>query len=368
MTVEEALATVEAILGKESLNDLQEIIFRCCWEQKSYGEIAESCGYDADYIKYVGFQLWKKLSEAVGEKITKSNLRAALRRKTQLTNRLPDTKNMNNGSQIAEVNIHTIQNRKSEIQNRTDWGEAIDVSVFYGREGELATLKQWIIQEHCKLIAILGIGGTGKTALSVKLAEQVQEKFEYIVWRSLHNAPTINSLLTNLINSLSNRQETSLNQDISDKILQLLDYLQKHRCLIILDNIETILSSADTSGALSIPQAGHYREGYEEYGELFKRIGEIRHSSCLVLTSREKPKEVAALEGKTYPIRSLQLFGLATPDGKEIFTAKGNFIGSTNDWQTLIQSYAGNPLALKIVATTISDLFAGDIAKFLAQG
>ena len=34
----------------------------------------------------------------------------------------------------------------------------------------------------------------------------------------------------------------------------------------------------------------------------------------------------------------------------------------------LIEAYTGNPLALKIVAHTIVDLFEGEIAPFLEQG
>ncbi|MBW4431082.1 MAG: hypothetical protein KME28_04935 [Pelatocladus maniniholoensis HA4357-MV3] len=36
-----------------------------------------------------------------------------------------------------------------------DWGEATDVAVFYGREAELLQLQQWIVQEHCRLVALL---------------------------------------------------------------------------------------------------------------------------------------------------------------------------------------------------------------------
>ncbi|NEQ19850.1 MAG: hypothetical protein F6K28_10700 [Microcoleus sp. SIO2G3] len=127
-----------------------------------------------------------------------------------------------------------------------DWGEAIDVSVFYGRSWELATLERWIIQDKCRLVAMLGIGGIGKTALSVKLAEQLQGQFEYVIWRSLHNAPSLESLLTNLIDFLSNQQEVDLPEDSSYRISRLLYYLQKHRCLIVLDNAETILASPTT--------------------------------------------------------------------------------------------------------------------------
>ncbi len=389
MTVEEALVTLRAILGKESLNNLQEIVFRQSWEQKSYPEIAESSGYDDGYVKYVGFQLWKMLSVALGERVTKNNVRSVLSRwrshtpsekqkgsvHTARSHSSNDTSGELQATPAPKSTKPLPQEQESDITftssplptpysplphqaSRQDWGEAIDVSVFYGRAWELATLEQWIVQENCRLVALLGIGGIGKTALSVKLAEQLQEHFEYVVWRSLHNAPSLESLLASVIQFLSNQQETDLSNDVNYRISRLLDYLKKHRCLIVLDNAETILCNPTTPEAF---------EDYEQYSKLFKRIGELRHQSCLVLTSREKPKEVAALEGETLPVRSLQLSGLETAHGREIFRGKGNFSGSDNDWKALIQSYSGNPLALKIVATTIRDLFDSNISNFLSE-
>ena len=44
---------------------------------------------------------------------------------------------------------------------RVDWGDALAAPTFYGREEELAQLAQWVMQEHCRVISVLGLGGIG---------------------------------------------------------------------------------------------------------------------------------------------------------------------------------------------------------------
>ena len=391
MTVEEALAILDTTLDRKRLNDVQELVFRQCWEGQSYPEIADSSGYEPNYIKDVGYKLWKLLSKTLGESVTKSNLRSVLRRRyvtlqqvqaslletgESHTTTPTDTQNRDVNSQNTQDDLLSAapnlgDYRGKPINSRLDWGEAIDVSIFYGRTEELHKLRQWLLHDRCRLVALLGMGGMGKTALSVKLAEQVRGEFEYVIWRSLRNAPPVEEILANLIQFLSNHQEieAALPKDIEGRVSRLIDYLRASRCLLILDNVETILQSGDSSDGTSFSsRAGHYRKGYEGYGELFKRVGETRHQSCLVLTSREKPKEFALLEGETLPVRSVQLRGLLEKEGQEILRTKGLFSGSESDCKILIERYAGNPLALKIVATTIQELFAGNISEFLAQG
>ncbi|MHC5716896.1 MAG: WD40 repeat domain-containing protein [Nostoc sp.] len=240
-----------------------------------------------------------------------------------------------------------------------DWGEAIDVSVFYGRSEELVTLKQWIINDHCRLITLIGMGGIGKTALSIKLAQLLQTEFQYLIWRSLRNAPPIHELLNDVIKFLSHQQETTLPENLDGKISCLIEYLRAERCLLVLDNAESILSSNERAGA--------YRQGYEGYGHLLRSLGETDHQSCLVLTSREKPRGIRIKEGINSPIRSLILPGLTGGEGEKILAEKG-FCISESECQSLVELYAGNPLALKIVATTIYELFDGNVAQFLEQG
>ncbi|GAB1539273.1 NB-ARC domain-containing protein [Scytonema sp. NUACC21] len=241
-----------------------------------------------------------------------------------------------------------------------DWGQAVDVSIFFGRTEELSQLEHWIVNDRCRLIVLLGMGGIGKSSLSVKLATQIQTDFEFVAWRSLRNSTPLKDLLASLLKFFANGQPINLSQNTGDSIAQFLEHLRSHRCLIVLDNVESILASHEHSG--------HYQTGYEDYKELIKQVGETVHQSCVVLTSREKPQEITILEGETLPVRSLHLPGLSTGAALELVRTKSFFCGTDADWQELIQHYSGNPLALKIIATTIQELFDGDINEFRTQG
>ncbi|MDM8518814.1 caspase family protein [Anaerolineales bacterium HSG6] len=257
---------------------------------------------------------------------------------------------------------------------RQDWGDVPNVPVFFGRTEELATLEQWIVEDRCRIVAILGIKGIGKTRLSVKLgkggigktdlsltlAHGIQGEFDYVIWRKLFNAPPVTDILADMIKFLSNQQEINLPDKVEDQVSRLIHYLRQHRCLLILDNVETVLRGGE--------QTGQYQEGYEGYGELLRQVGELSHKSCLILTSREKPRDIARLAGKTKPVRSLELGGLNVSDGQKIFEDVGEFSGSDNEWRKLIEFYNGNPLALELAARHIDEVFFGDISEFLTEG
>jgi hypothetical protein len=370
MTVEEALAFLDTFLKQEHLSDVQELVFREVWEGRSYDEIAANSTYNEEYIKHVGSQLWQVLSRVLGEKVNKANVRSVLRRKVQEAHietkasvSLPlDTNNITNNGHNPQVDRLSVASnfRHSEVgttNKHQDWGDAIDVSIFFGRTAELATLQKWIVNDHCRLVVLLGMGGIGKTALAVKLAQQIQGEFEYLIWRSLGNAPPVKDILAELIQFLSDQQETNLPDTLDGRLLRLMHYLRSHRCLLLLDNAESILQSGYAGG--------RYRDGYEGYEQLLQCVGETSHQSALVLTTREKPKGLTAKEGETLPLRSLQLTGLPEVEGRKIFQLKGTYAGSQSEWKSVISHYAGNPLALKMVAPAIQDFFEGSLFKFV---
>ncbi|NJK66101.1 MAG: hypothetical protein HC789_04675 [Microcoleus sp. CSU_2_2] len=63
----------------KNLTNLEEDVFKGCWEDKDYHEIAEKVGYSTGHITGVGKQLWSKLSEALGKTVSKKTFRQPLR-------------------------------------------------------------------------------------------------------------------------------------------------------------------------------------------------------------------------------------------------------------------------------------------------
>ncbi|HEX6553157.1 MAG TPA: NB-ARC domain-containing protein [Ktedonobacteraceae bacterium] len=242
---------------------------------------------------------------------------------------------------------------------RVDWGEALDVPSFYGREGELTTLSQWVVQERCRVVSVLGMGGIGKSALATRVMHQVAEHFQVVLWRSLRDAPECSALLEECLQVLAPQPLREVPASLEGRLSLLLEHLRDQRALLVLDNLESLLSEGESRGRLL--------SGYEGYGQLLRRMGETGHQSCLLLTSREKPPDLHALEGRHTLVRSLRLSGLEAGACEQLL-AEHELRGSPEERARLVQAYEGNPLALNIVAETIADLFGGQIDPFLARG
>jgi WD40 repeat protein/predicted ATPase/transcriptional regulator with XRE-family HTH domain len=236
-----------------------------------------------------------------------------------------------------------------------DWGDSIDVPVLYGREAELATMRQWVLADGCRVVALLGLGGLGKTSLALTFAQQALPQFEVVLFRSLRNAPPPAEVLDQLIGAVST-QQANPPEATYDKIALLIQLLRARRCLLVLDNVETIIQSG--------PRSDEYRADYADYGVLIQRVGESAHQSCLILTSREKPAELAPLEGRTAPVRALTLAGLDERACQTILAEK-DIIGSAPEYAELARLYGGNPLALKLASEPIQAIFGGDVRAFL---
>lgn len=237
------------------------------------------------------------------------------------------------------------------------WIEAPDVDLFYGRADEVARLKQWILRDQCRLIGIFGMGGIGKTMLASKVGWEVGSQFRMRVWYSLLNAPPVTEILAICFEAFNVLVEPSTS--LNHQLRQFLTHLQQHRCLLVFDNVETILQD-------KTEPAGHYLPGYDLYGQLFRRLGESPHQSCVIITGREQPQEVTRLVGLNPYVRSLSVRGLTPQEGQQILQGKG-LSGSPTAWAKLMARFSGNPMLLSIVANTIQLNYEGQIEAALAD-
>jgi WD40 repeat protein/transcriptional regulator with XRE-family HTH domain len=238
---------------------------------------------------------------------------------------------------------------------REERGEAPDMLGFHGRVVELTALQNWVSREHCQLVAVLGIGGVGKSVLAARLAHMLAPEFEQVYWRSLRNTPPPYEWLGDTLGFLS--PEQALPSSEAARIALLAQLLRSRRSLLVLDNLEAVLRPGEC--------AGSYRDGYEIYGDVLHTIAHSAHQSCVVLTSREMPPELWQLVEAQGPVRALELGGLSAADSRALLDGKG-LRGDDDAWRTLVEWYGGNALALKVVGETIRQIFGGDLAAFLA--
>ncbi len=249
MTVEEALATIEAILEQGHLTKVQEIVFRQAWEGQSYGDIAKSVGYDPGYIKDTGSKLWKLLSEAFGEKVTKQNLQGVLQRAVQARTL---------GIKLGEA--ATLSPKSIFLQNLP----IRDFSMLIGRDREIQQLLDLLSFDsptHC--VSVEGIGGMGKTTLALSAAYQclqtpqqseqgLTSAFDAIVFTSakqhrltphgilprLKSEHRLRDLFRAIVRTF--HRPDLLLADFDEQLEQIQDLLGGQRTLLIVDNLETL--------------------------------------------------------------------------------------------------------------------------------
>jgi hypothetical protein len=343
----DAITILRKLLAEQSLNDVEEAVFRLSWRGLAYPQIAECLGYDHGYIRGVGFQLWRSLSEVCGKRVTKKNFKSVFEQRLQ---QFPDPVMTN------KLSSQPVSQRYERLSN------SLNEADFYGRETERATLYQWIVEDAAQLIGIFGLAGAGKTRLAIATAQVLKNQFDHIIWYPLGSAPSLKTLLEDLVNHFSDDDlfaQGDLSSNLDNDVFLILRYFQQRRCLLVLDQAEAILKRHSP--------CGQYRSGHETYGEFFKHIGELVHQSCVIVTSRETPFEFSHLAGDILPIRSLSLGELDVDACRSIVELKGNFSATPDIWEEFVNVYCGNPLMLKIAGAAIQDVFAGDIKKFLSH-
>jgi WD-40 repeat-containing protein len=372
MDIQEAIEwTDDRVFTKtgKHLDSLQRTILEGTLENQTYKQLSEDYHCSKDHAKRVASDLWKLLSDLLGEDVKKSNFKSILKRIefSNISNLGSDSTqifgNINICSETCsypkvQKNRTPTHSKNAKSQPRHDLSEAPEYdNCLYDRTDELTTLKQWILTENSRIVTVTGLSGMGKTTLARQLVEQIGDHFDYILWRSHRKFPTLNALKTNLIEFFSPTSPSENPSIISylQSRHSILDDLRSHRCLIILDDFQDTLTPRQF--------VGNYLSEYQDYGKLLTEIGRSPHNSCLLLLSWEQPIEIANLETENRYCKTLQLQGLGESAIQLLADRK---LTDQHKWPELIQLYSGNPLWLNIIASTIKNLFNDSVEHFLS--
>ncbi len=273
------------------------------------------------------------------------------------------------------------------------WNNAPTLSAFEGRSQPLAALKEWmnLPAKGIKLLAVCGIGGIGKTHLVRKLAEDVGSDFEVVVWLKLDKAEPPEDLLRSLQKMLqaaqSTGQSTALaspaHEPIGQVIEQIVDLMSQRRSFVVLDKFDAAFKSyltdkkrpSDETLTVQVSrqqQASLYAAEFKVYGKLLAAIkqsdgrSELSPKSCLILTSREKPKELLSFSATDAGGKLYTLAGLGSLEATKMLNSF-QLVGNDQAYWDLADHYHGHPMALRLAANTIKDVFDGSIQDFLDQ-
>jgi len=255
--------------------------------------------------------------------------------------------------------------RRSVRAPHVDPGAMPGRTSFHGRQHQLSALTTWLVDERCTLVVVSGMGGVGKTALAGELVHRLAQSsgssagFTRIIWRSLVNAPALTTLLDDWLRTLVSAPAERMPEDLDAKLTLLFAQLDHQRVLLVLDNVESIMATGD--------DIDDFRADFDPYRQLVERMAHGHHQSCLLITTREVPKAIWRLAVDYPHVCHLSLTGLA-PEAGTMLLRERAVKGDPAALHTLIDHYSGNPLALKLVAATVNDLYGGDSAAFLRDG
>jgi WD40 repeat protein len=235
-----------------------------------------------------------------------------------------------------------------------DLGQAPAVDEFFGRDAELAALRTSLSAGR-RIFIISARGGMGKTTLAARFATMVAENYEVVIWRSVYNCQPLVVLLRDLLGVLAPDRRFDHDVSSAEMLAHLLVQLRGRRCLLILDNLESLLTG-DGSGRFLPP--------YQDYADLLSLLAREDHDSSVLVTTREVPEAVAV---SSDAVQLMRLAGLNAEASHALIRSR-RLATSVRDGARVAEVYGGNPLELMIAAENIRVLYRGDVDAFLADG
>jgi predicted ATPase/DNA-binding CsgD family transcriptional regulator len=224
---------------------------------------------------------------------------------------------------------------------------------FIGRQTELEKLASLIADQRVRLITLLGAGGMGKTRLAQEIAQRHQDYFrDGVFFVPLAQLPESQTIVTTLMDVFKLQSRSDEN---AEKVIQAA--LQKKSLLLLLDNFEHVLNSADF--VLRLLQAAPNLKILITSRERLNVSLEVTY----VLTGLDYQKQATAVDEATSD--ASRLFQQYARQSKPDFDPMDDELAAVDRICKLTQ---GMPLALVLAAGWIDLLSLNEIADEISQG
>lgn len=237
--------------------------------------------------------------------------------------------------QLAEL-IKILQGIKQDEQTKISSVNLIalppNLDYWQGRKAEIQQIQTWLADTKVTTIGIYGLSGVGKSWLAAYLYNS--SDFEAKFWADVRQGTDFTIFAQNALMKLSGISSEKLVQfsETEELIFALLDALKQRQCLLVIDNLETLLN-----------KDRHFLGAYKDF---FIRWIEHGSGSKLMITTQTQPE---VMEGNPY---WLSLQGLEATDGELLLKELGIF-GSSQELQDFSNYINGHPKMLRLVASKL---------------
>lgn len=233
-----------------------------------------------------------------------------------------------------------------------------------GRDALIANLTERM-NGSCRLLLLVGLTGIGKTALSERLALARQDSFDRDWQRGFKRADFAHAPQTADFASTATRWLQEWGEPVSPAATQpdllvrrVLDYLQRHRVLVAIESLETLLVETEDGGEFA---DGAWEQFFLDFLAL---------ESCpsrIIVTSQDLPLSLVQQRYSKFWHCHL-LLGLDRAERDALFEATGFDMGADSSerdplWR-LGEAYRGHPLVLRTIAGDIWESFQGDVLAY----
>jgi tetratricopeptide (TPR) repeat protein len=312
MKANAAITWLDRLLALETgkhFNDLQIFTIEQVLLGRKYIEIAEDYHCTEGHVKDIAAALWQSLTQLLGERVTKTNLKSIVQR-------------------------HTGASQPQQSLDRQ----------FIGRASAIARLDE-LSQQGQRAIAIQGEGGVGKTTLAQQYLKTCgcDLVLELLMAKDAAQITPAESVLEEW---LGQDLQTEPGRDFGIMLLRLKRQLNSRKIGILIDNFEPALD-----------RDGRVIASHRSYVELLRVLTDRQLPGITLITTRDKLCEVD-LNLTHYRLAGLDLDTWQTYFNYRQITTSGELIHPFH------QTYGGNAKAMEIIVGNIWADFDGDLVAY----